>query len=112
MAVTYPPAQRVDLKWAAVDFDGTVAHSSWTPGEPNALPGDPIWDNVVKLDELRQAGWKIVIHTARPWSDYELIEAYLDHHHIHYDRIECGKLLAGVYVDDRAINASALDWRP
>lgn len=109
--MSYPPAPRTDLKWAAVDFDGTIAHSSWTPDNPLALPGEPIYDNLLKLEELRQAGFKIYVHSSRPWADYELLESYLNHHHIAFDGIILGKLLAHVYVDDRAVNASALDWR-
>lgn len=109
---TYPPAQRENLLWAAVDFDNTIATSTWSAAEPNALPGEPLWDNITKLDELRSAGYKIVVHSSRPWSDYELLESYLQHHHILFDKIVCGKLLAAIYVDDRALNASALDWSP
>lgn len=109
--VEYPPKQRANLLWAAVDFDGTIAESSWSPENPTALPGDPIWENIAKLNVLVAAGYKIVVHTSRSWADYELIEAYLTRHRIPFSRIVCGKLLARVYVDDRAVHADELDWR-
>jgi hypothetical protein len=108
--MSYPPTQRSELLWAAIDFDGTIATSTWSPEDPTCLPGPPIWDNVDKLDIL-SIRYKIVVHTSRGWADYELIEAYLHHHRIPFDKIVCGKLLAQVYVDDRGINASELDWR-
>lgn len=105
-----PPPPRGELLWDAVDFDGTLCYSTWTVGNPNAVPGPPIRDNVRKLLEIRDAGRKIIIHTARPSSDYELIEAWLNHHEIPFDRIVTGKLLAARYIDDRAVPADAETW--
>ena len=107
----YPPPQREDLIWCAIDFDGTIAYSTWSPEDPLALPGEPIERNIRKLRQLVEAGYKIVVHTSRSWCDYELIEAYLNLHHIPFSRIVCGKLLARVYVDDRAVHADDPDWR-
>lgn len=99
-----------ELKWAAVDFDGTLAESSWSAENPTHEPGEPIWRNVAKLDELHAGGYKIVIHTARAWADYTVIEEWLHLHGIPADRIICGKLLAHVYIDDRAVNATEGSW--
>jgi hypothetical protein len=52
------------------------------------------------------------MHTARPWTDYEAIEAWCAHHNIPHRRIVCGKILAAAYVDDRAIHADAERWIP
>jgi hypothetical protein len=105
-----PPPQRGNLLWVAVDFDGTLAHSYWTPDNPTSAPGEPIWDNVRKLRVCVGKGRKIWIHTARPSSDYELIEAWLRYYNIPFDGIVTGKLLADVYVDDRGRHASAEEW--
>lgn len=104
------PPPRSELLWDAVDFDGTLSRSTWTPGNPNAVPGEPIWENVVKLWEIRDAGRKIAIHTARPSSDYELIEAWMNHYELPFDQIVTGKLLAARYIDDRAVPADADSW--
>lgn len=104
--------QRADLLWIAVDLDGTLAEPIWTPANPVSAIGDPIKVNVVKLREAVRAGYKVVIHTSRPWSDYEAIEAWLRHHDIPFRSIQCGKLLAAAYVDDRAIHASDSSWLP
>lgn len=107
----YPPPQREELIWAAVDFDGTIAYSTWSADNPTALPGDPIPENVHKLWQLANDGYKIIVHTSRSWADYELIEAYMIKHGLPFSRIICGKLLAKVYIDDRAVHADDDDWR-
>jgi hypothetical protein len=105
-----PPAPRGELLWDAVDFDGTLSTGTWSIDNPTATPGEPIWGNVAKLLVLKVAGRKIIIHTARPSSDYELIEAWLNHYEIPFDQIVTGKLLAARYIDDRAVPADAETW--
>lgn len=100
------------LKWLAVDFDNTLAETLWTPENPTRRAGDPIWPNIDKLFKAIDAGFKIVIHTARSWTDYEYIEWWLNRWHIPYHHIVCGKILATAYIDDKAINADAPSWIP
>jgi hypothetical protein len=108
-----PPQQRADLIWCAVDFDGTLAQSTWSPENPTAVPGEPIWENIVKLNKMVfVTGLKVVVHTSRSWADYEIIEAWLDHYNVPFSRIICGKLLAKVYIDDRGISAFDDSWIP
>ena len=57
---------RAYLKWLAIDLDGTLAEGIWTPEDPSWQIGNPIHENVAKVFELRNSGWKIVIHTSRP----------------------------------------------
>src|SRR5260370_1214740 len=104
--MTYNITPREELIWYGIDLDGTLAYHVW----PDPGLGDPIWTNVNKLWELREAGKKIIIHTARGWEAYELIESWLDDWAIPYDRIVCGKLLAHRYVDDKAIHESEASW--
>lgn len=107
-----PPAipARSQLKWAAVDLDGTLAEGIWTPEDPTSKIGPPMYGQLEKLNGLVAMGWKIIIHTARPWHDYEQIEAWLNFYHVPWSQIICGKLLAGIYVDDRAVNALDSVW--
>lgn len=107
-----PPPRRTKLIWAAVDFDNTIAYSMWTPDNPSFEIGDPVPGSLRKCVQLAEAGYKIIVHTARPWADYELIEAWLDYHDYPWRRIECGKLLAEIYVDDRARHSEAESWLP
>lgn len=104
--------QRKNLLWVAVDLDGTLAEGIWTPDNPTSAIGDPIRVNVVKLREAVAKGYKPVIHTSRPWTDYEAIEAWLIHNDIPFRNIVCGKLLAALYIDDRARHADDAHWTP
>lgn len=104
------PPQRSNLIWAAIDFDGTLAESVWTPEDPTPAIGDPIWPNIAKVLALVEAGYKIVIHTARASTDYEAIEMWLNYYHVPFSRIITGKILAAIYVDDRSVHADHPDW--
>ncbi|WP_158881899.1 hypothetical protein [Amycolatopsis anabasis] len=106
------PEPRKNLLWLAVDLDGTLAEPLWTPDNPTSEIGNPIWRNVHKLDEAVIDGWKIVIHTSRPWTDYEAIEAWLNYWGITFHKIVCGKLLAAAYIDDRSVHAEDDVWAP
>jgi hypothetical protein len=105
-----PPPPRDELLWAAIDFDGTLCHSTWSVQNPLAVPGPPIEENLMKLWDLIDRGFKIVIHTSRGSEAYELIEAWCQHYGVHFDKIVTGKLLAKMYVDDRAVPADAERW--
>jgi len=106
MSFTVEP--RTDLIWAAIDLDGTLAEHVW----PDPGIGEPIWENVAKLRVLMRYGYTIVIHTSRGWEAYEQIEAWLLAYGIHADKIICGKLLAKIYVDDKAVHESEESWLP
>lgn len=103
-----PP--RTKLLWLAVDLDGTLCWPTWKPGQTRSVVGDPIPENVDKLCDAVDAGYKVMIHTSRPWSDYELIKAWLKEHNIPHKGIVCGKILAHRYIDDKAINARDEVW--
>lgn len=112
-AVAYKsPPPRQYLKWLAIDLDGTLAEGVWTPEDPSWDIGNPIHENVRKMLTLMDKGWKVVIHTSRPWHDYENIEGWFKFWGIPFDKIMCGKLLAAAYIDDRAISAFDEEWEP
>ena len=119
VTVTYEPVPptghpyvepRSELIWIAVDLDGTLAEGIWTPANPTREIGRPITINVAQTRELHDAGYKIWIHTSRPWTDYEIIETWLNFYKIPFNGIECGKFLALAYIDDRAIHSSVHGW--
>lgn len=110
-----PP--RSKLIWAAVDLDNTLAEGVWTPDNPTSDIGTvKVYKNgkTAKdlVDELVAAGYKIIVHTARSWTDVENIERWLEYNQIPYRQVVCGKLLAAIYVDDRAISAFEDSWLP
>lgn len=106
------PPPRSNLKWVGIDLDGTLALGVWTPDNPTSEIGDPIPENVEKALKVREAGLKIAIHTARPWTDYEGIEAWANYWDVPWDYIQCGKPLFVLYVDDRGRHESAESWLP
>lgn len=103
-------APRSELIWIALDHDGTMARSCWSPSNPTSEIGEPIPENVAKALALVAEGWKLVVHTARPWADYEALEAWYAHYEIPVRAIVCGKILALAYVDDRALSSTDGDW--
>lgn len=104
------PGHRADLKWLGWDLDGCLAEPLWTPDNPTSQIGAPRWENVEKARQAHEEGFKGIIHTARPSSDYEAIEAWASHHKIPIRRIITGKILVKAYIDDRAVHDSAPDW--
>lgn len=94
------------IKWVAVDFDDTLAHQIWP--EPGC--GEPIEENLEKLNRVHKLGREIIIHSARPWGDYPSLERWLKEHGVPYSGIVLGKLNARRYIDDKAVNASEPDW--
>ena len=98
-----PP--RSDLRWIGVDLDGTIAKPIWTPDNPTSDIGDPLPRNVGRLRRAVDKGFKNVVHTSRPWTDYENIEGWLRYYGIPFKEIQCGKPLYYRYIDDRAVTA-------
>ena len=104
MSFYLPP--RGDLIWIGVDLDGTIAESIW----PEPGIGPPIKINLIKLRGAVRAGYKVVIHSSRPWSDYEMVEAWLKLNDVPYRDIQLGKPLYAAYIDDRNILPGSSTW--
>ena len=84
----------------AFDFDGTLAEATW----PERSTGAAIPEAVDLLNRYYDAGYEIIIYTARPASHRPMIEAWLRGHALHlkvYDVI-CDKTRADLYIDDKA----------
>ena len=95
-----------DLKWLGVDLDATIAESHL----PEFILEKPFPGAKEALDKLVLDGWKIVIYTARPWSEYSVIEEWLKEYDIPVSRIICGKLFCKYFIDDRNISFSG-NWQ-
>lgn len=106
-------------KTVALDLDGVLA--DYTDGfQGDDVIGLPIPGAKIALDELKRAGWTIIIYTSRPAS--ATLKQWLEKHKIPYDAInyEPGekdpwgkgyrKVRAHVYVDDRAVCFRG-DWQ-
>lgn len=102
---------------ACVDFDATI--KPWVD-DLFGLDVDPLPGAAEAVLALREAGYRIVILTARlsrmwlqsiagdEWVNeglkhYRHVQAYLDRHGIPWDLITSEKVPAAAYFDDRAI---------
>lgn len=95
------PLTNNELLWCGIDLDETLAHNS---GFPNFELAEPIEGAKEALEKIVEKGFKPIIYTARPYSDYNKVEHWLDMHQIPYRRIFCGKVLLRWMIDDRAIS--------
>lgn len=100
-------------KVIAVDFDGTICE--------NAYPkiGAPKMHVVNKMREWHEAGHTIIIWTCRQGQTAKEAEEFLVYNDIPYDYFnenpttswgdDSRKIVAHVYVDDRALNVDDID---
>jgi hypothetical protein len=87
----------------AVDFDKTLTDPE--AGEWN--PADEQNPNPEVIEAVRGAyfdGAKVVIWTARQWSEAPKIAGWLTAHEVPYHGLRCGKGGADKYVDDKTVS--------
>jgi histidinol phosphatase-like enzyme len=101
------PPPRKQLNWIGVDFDDTIVKNT---GFPDFEPTEIIDGAKEALDELVKNGYKLVIFTARSWSDHELVEDFLKDNGIKFKSVICGKPLFHRMIDDRNIEFNG-DWK-
>jgi hypothetical protein len=101
----------------AVDFDGTLCRSAW-PGI-----GEPCYDMINWIKQLRQSGHKVILWTCRDgmhlvdaivWCAdhglfFDAINNNLDEHVAQYGS-NCRKVFADYYIDDKAVYPSGLPF--
>lgn len=101
-------------KTVAMDLDGTLAQYNGWKGEE--VIGDLLPGAREAMQSLKDAGTQVIIFTTRGRTD--LIKAWLEKNRVPYDHINqnpdqpkgtSGKILADVYVDDRALHFQG-DW--
>jgi len=90
------------MKTAVVDLDGVICDERRTFERALAkeLP-----DARLRLELLRLHGYRIIIHTARSWSELAMTEQWLYERGIPYDQLVMGKPVADILVDDRAVTS-------
>jgi uncharacterized HAD superfamily protein len=99
----------------AIDVDGTVADCSQVDfnkadNDPNELmKASPIKGAVEAVRKLHREGHTIVFYTARNKASRAVTKKWLTKHGFPFHYIETEKLVAHVYIDDRAINGC--DWK-
>ena len=81
------------------DLDGVLAVSIW----PDRHIGPPIREGIRMLKHYAEQGYKIVVYTSRPWHDQPLIRDWVKVESGFDVEVICGKPLATLYIDDRAV---------
>ena len=94
-----------EVRTLCVDLDFTICTHRGDYGSAEPIPGAR-----EALTRLREAGWIVVLQTARHFNHWQVTEEWLSHHGIPYDQLVFGKPPARYYVDDRGI-AFQGDWR-
>ena len=96
-----------ELKYVGIDFDDTMAKKIWPePGIGEMLPGTK-----EALQEIKDLGYHIYIHTARPYADIKPIRNWLKDNGLIdlVDGIVCGKPLFKLMIDDSGYRFK--DWK-
>lgn len=101
----------------AIDFDGTLCESAW----PDI--GEPCYDMINWIKELRQMGHKVILWTCR--DGMSLVDAivWCADHGLFFDAVNdnleshvkkygnnCRKIFADYYIDDKAVYPSGLPF--
>jgi hypothetical protein len=81
-----------------VDFDGVLATKGSYPEV-----GDPIYMNILEVQEFHREGYQIVLYTSRDWWQEDMLREWCERNDVPVDFIICGKPL-GIVVDDYSIN--------
>lgn len=81
-----------------IDLDHTICLSFGEYALAEPIPGAQ-----EALSRLRDAGWVIVLHTARHFNYWQVTVDWLARHGFLYDQIVFGKPPARFYIDDRAV---------
>jgi hydroxymethylpyrimidine pyrophosphatase-like HAD family hydrolase len=87
-------------KRVVVDLDGTILQERPTFERSLTVP---MLHAVESLQQLSAKGYHITVYTARSWAEYDMTLAQLHMFRIPFDLLLCGKPIADVWIDDRAM---------
>ena len=83
-----------------VDIDGILCKNGSHLEYSQAVP---LKDNIRKINNLYEAGHKIIIYTSRLSIDAKVTKAWLDKNGVKYHEAIFDKPTADFYIDDKAI---------
>jgi hypothetical protein len=95
-------------KTLCVDFDHTITH---TENEYEYGSEKPNHEVIEWLKEMYYAGHTIIVWTARPWSEANIIASRLTEWGVRWHGLRCEKGGGDVYVDDKAVNVKVGNWK-
>ena len=90
----------------AFDFDGTLTK----PGTYETGLIEPNESVIARLKQYYQQYLFIVIFTARPQEDYELVSTWLKTNGVPYDSLVFNKIRYDLLYDDKAIGPNDEKW--
>lgn len=103
-------------KTVCVDLDGTITHYEEWISEDHF--GTPILGAKEAIETMKSWGWRVIIFTTR--GNAEKVSDFLKNSNIPFDEVNSnqkqpenakgGKILADIYIDDRAITFDG-DWK-
>jgi uncharacterized HAD superfamily protein len=88
------------MKTAVIDIDGVICEERPTFERSLAAPTTFARE---AISTLAKSGYRIILHTARSWSEYEVTVRWLYDNGIFYDSLVMGKPVADIVVDDRSV---------
>jgi 7-cyano-7-deazaguanine synthase in queuosine biosynthesis len=92
------------MKVKTIDIDGILTIETHGFGKKYYPKRTPNKYNIDTLWDLRRRGYKIILHTARFFTDRKVTEAWLKKYKVPYDKLILGKPQAELYIDDKATN--------
>ena len=99
------PEKMEDKKVVVFDFDGVI-HSYVTPyKQPDVIPDGPIYGIRFAIQDIRNAGYRVIVVSSRAQSKKGKIAIidWLHKYDICVDGVSAQKVPAIAYIDDRAI---------
>lgn len=82
-----------------VDIDDTLIISEHYEGQ--YINPKPIQEEIEKLNELYDTGYKVILWTARGWNHYEITKEQLKKFGVKYNELLMGKPL-GYHIDNNS----------
>lgn len=87
------------MKVVAVDLDGTLCPE----GPAHERPYQPHFEETRELvNRAYDSGYRVVLFTARNWTDQRMTEDWLAAHGVRVHQVVCGKIPYAFLLDDRA----------
>jgi hypothetical protein len=83
-----------------IDIDGTICTEENFDNRKNARPFKKAIKNI---NIFKKKGYKIILYSSRPWSQYDLTIKWLKKNKLRFDNLILGKPIGDIWIDDRSM---------